>query len=94
MEYFPHESVYKNVMNNVSKIVKARLSESYKSEKITFFMEVSREYLDRMKNEDCGYQVLGVSVYGITKLICIEANSDIYENGVSEFYDVDLISDP
>lgn len=46
MKYFPHESVYKKVMNNVSKIVKARLSETYKSEKISFFMEVSKEYLD------------------------------------------------
>ena len=30
MEYFPHEAVYKNVMHNVSKIVKARLSETTK----------------------------------------------------------------
>ncbi len=94
MEYFPHESVYKNVMHNVGKIVKARLNESYKSEKISFFMELSREYLERMRNEDCGYQALGLNVYGITKLICIEANADIYEYGVSEFYDVDLISEP
>lgn len=47
-----------------------------------------------MKKEDCGYQALGLGVSGITKLICIEPNSDIYETGVSEFYDVDLISDP
>ena len=46
MEYFPHESVYKNVMNNVSKIVKARLSETYKSEKISFLMELSKDYLE------------------------------------------------
>ena len=46
------------------------------------------------KKEDCGYLALGIGVSGITKLICIEPNSDIYENGVSEFYDVDLISDP
>ena len=46
MEYFPHESVYQKVMNNVSKIVKARLSESYKSEKISFFMELSKDYLE------------------------------------------------
>lgn len=57
-------------------------------------MEVSKDYLDRMKNEDCGYQVFDVGVYGITKLIGIEANADIYEKGVSEFSDVDLISDP
>lgn len=94
MEYFPHKSVYKNVMHNVGEIVKARLNESYKSEKISFFMELSREYLERMRNEDCGYQAFGLNVYGITKLICIEANADIYEYGVSEFYDVDLISEP
>ena len=94
MEYNPDESVYESVMRNVGKIVKARLSETYKSEKISFFMELSKEYLDRQKKEDCGYQALGIGVSGITKLICIEPNSDIYENGVSEFYDVDLISDP
>ena len=94
MEYFPHKSVYENVMSNVGKIVRARLSDTYKSEKISFFMEVSKEYLDRQKKEDCGYQALGIGVSGITKLICIEPNADIYENGVSEFYDVDLISDP
>ena len=55
MEYNPDESVYTNIMTNVSKIVKARLNESYKSEKISFFMEVSRDYLDRMKKEYCGY---------------------------------------
>lgn len=55
MEYFPHESVYQKVMNNVSKIIKARLSETYKSEKISFLMELSKEYLDRQKKEDCGY---------------------------------------
>lgn len=94
MEYFPHKSVFQNVMHNVGKIVKARLTDSYKSEKISFFMELSREYLDRMRNEDCGYQVFGVNVYGLTKLICIEPNADIFENGVSEFYEVDLISEP
>lgn len=47
-----------------------------------------------MKKEDLGYQALNLGVSGITKLICIEPNSDIYETGVSEFYDVDLISDP
>ena len=45
MEYLPHESVDKNVMHSVGKIVKARLSETYKSEKISFFMELSRDYL-------------------------------------------------
>ena len=57
-------------------------------------MEISREYLDRVKKEDCGYQVLDLGVSGITKLICVEPNSDIYINGVSEFYDVNLISEP
>ena len=94
MEYFPHQSVYENIMRNVGKIVKARLSDTYKSEKISFFMELSKNYLDHQKKEDCGYQALGIGVSGITKLICIEPNADIYENGVSEFYDVDLISDP
>lgn len=94
MEYNPDESVYENVMRNVGKIVKARLSESYKSEKISFFIELSKDYLDHQKKEDYGYQALGIGVSGITKLICIEPNADIYENGVSEFYDVDLISDP
>ncbi len=55
MEYFPHQSVYDNVMRNVGKIVKARLSETYKSEKISFLMELSKEYLDHQKKEDCGY---------------------------------------
>lgn len=94
MEYFPHQSVYENIMRNVGKIIKARLSDTYKSEKISFFMELSKDYLDHQKKEDCGYQALGIGVSGITKLICIEPNADIYENGVSEFYDVDLISDP
>ena len=49
MEYFPHQSVYENVMRNVGKIVKARLSETYKSEKISFLMELSKEYLDHQK---------------------------------------------
>ena len=57
-------------------------------------MELSRDYLQRMKKEDCGYMALDLNVSGITKLICIEPNSDIYETGVSEFYDVDLISNP
>ena len=94
MEYNPNKSTYKNIMHNVGKIIKARLNESYESEKISFFMEISREYLDRVKKEDCGYQVLDLGVSGITKLICVEPNSDIYINGVSEFYDVDLISEP
>ena len=94
MEYNPDKSAYENVMHNVGQIVKARLKESYKSEKISFFMELSRDYLKRMKKEDCGYLALDLNVSGITKLICIEPNSDIYETGVSEFYDVDLISDP
>ena len=51
-------------------------------------------FLERMRNEDCRYQLFGLNVYGITKLICIEPNADIYEDGVSEFYDVDLISEP
>lgn len=55
MEYFPNKSAYKTIMHSVGKIVKARLSETYKSEKISFFMEVSKEYLDRQKKEDCGY---------------------------------------
>ena len=93
MEYNPDESVYESVMRNVGKIVKARLSETYKSEKISFLMELSKDYLEHQKKEDCGYQALGIGVSGITKLICIEPNADIYENGVSEFYDVDLISD-
>ncbi len=46
MEYFPHKSVYENVMSNVGKIVRARLSDTYKSEKISFFMELSKDYLD------------------------------------------------
>lgn len=94
MEYNPDKSAYENVMHNVGQIVKARLKESYKSEKISFFMELSRDYLERMKKEDCGYLALDLNVSGITKLICIESNADIYETGVSEFYDVDLISDP
>ena len=94
MEYNSDKSAYANIMHNVGKIVKARLKESYKSEKISFFMELSRDYLKRMKKEDCGYLALDLNVSGITKLICIEPNSDIYETGVSEFYDVDLISDP
>lgn len=94
MEYNPDKSAYANIMHNVGKIVKARLNDFYKSEKISFLMELSRDYLERMKKEDCGYQALGLGVSGITKLICIEPNSDIYETGVSEFYDVDLISDP
>ena len=57
-------------------------------------MELSRDYLERMKKEDCGYMALDLNVSGITKLICIEPNSDIYENGVSDFYDVNLISEP
>ena len=94
MEYNPDKSAYENVMHNVGQIVKARLKESYKSEKISFFMELSRDYLERMKKEDCGYLALDLNVSGITKLICIEPDSDIYEHGVSEFYDVDLISEP
>ena len=46
MEYNPDESVYESVMRNVGKIVKARLSETYKSEKISFLMELSKDYLD------------------------------------------------
>ena len=57
-------------------------------------MELSRDYLKRMKKEDLGYQALDLNVSGITKLICIEPNSDIWENGVSSFYDVDLVSEP
>jgi hypothetical protein len=62
MEYNPNKSIYKNIMHNVGKIIKARLNESYESEKISFFMEISREYLDRVKKEDCGYQVLDLGV--------------------------------
>ena len=51
MEYNPDKSAYENVMHNVGQIVKARLKESYKSEKISFFMELSRDYLKRMKKE-------------------------------------------
>lgn len=57
-------------------------------------MELSRDYVERMKKEDLGYQALDLNVSGITKLICIEPNSDIWENGVSSFYDVDLVSEP
>ena len=45
MEYNSDKSAYANIMHNVGKIVKARLSESYNSEKISFFMELSRDYL-------------------------------------------------
>ena len=94
MEYNSDKSAYANIMHNVGKIVKARLKDSYKSEKISFFMELSRDYLKRMKKEDLGYQALDLNVSGITKLICIESNADIYETGVSSFYDVDLVSEP
>jgi hypothetical protein len=46
MEYNPNKSTYKNIMHNVGKIIKARLSDTYKSEKISFFMELSKDYLD------------------------------------------------
>lgn len=45
MEYNSDKSAYANIMHNVGKIVKARLKVSYKSEKISFFMELSRDYL-------------------------------------------------
>lgn len=46
MEYNTDESVYENIMRNVGKIVKARLGETYKSEKISFLMELSKDYLE------------------------------------------------
>lgn len=94
MEYNSDKSAYANIMHNVGKIVKARLKDSYKSEKISFLMELSRDYLERKKKEDCAYQALGLSVSGLTKLICVEPNADIWENGVSSFFDTDLISEP
>lgn len=93
MTYNPNKSAYNKIMKNISRMINAKLNESYRSEKISTFIKQSKEYFDELNLTDSSYQILGIGVYGITKIICIEPNTDISKTGVSDFIDVNIIND-
>lgn len=77
-------SLYESIMNDVAKIIKTNLNESYQSTKIKRFLQLSNEYYQELlKDPDHNYQILGKKgFFQLTKIIQIKAYDDITTDGV------------
>ena len=93
MTYNEKKSLYESIMNDVAKQIKQRLNESFSSQKVITFFKLSKEYLNNLKKTEPIYHILGDGVFGITRLVCIEPNTDISKDGTPDFIDDEIWTD-